>query len=112
MNTQSDITATITLARSDQDGRKGAIHPGAFACIMAVDGQQHDVRISLDVPLAPGEGREVGMAFLDPLVALAHVRAGMAFTLRDWREIGAGTVLMVHNKVVSRQPSTSVRFAT
>ncbi len=90
-----DITGTIKLARSDQGSRSGAVLPGAFGRIMVVDGHNHDIRVYIDHPLAPGEGREVGIDFLDPAGALAHVRPGMAFSLRDWQEIGTGAVVAV-----------------
>ena len=79
--------------RSRWRGRTKAVGPATS--FLAVDGQRHDIRINIDRPLAPGEGRQVGISFLDPAGALAHVKAGMAFSLRDWREIGTGKVLAV-----------------
>ena len=62
---------------------------------MLVGGRYYDIRLYVDRLLAPGEGREVGIDFLDPAGALAHVRPGIAFSLRDWREIGTGAVVAV-----------------
>jgi len=62
---------------------------------MVVNGRNHDVRLRLTQPLQPGESRRVGIDFLDPGTALAHIRIGTTFGLWEGRIVGQGTVEVI-----------------
>ncbi len=94
-----DIVATVELARSDQGGRAGPTPPDKFGCVMKLNGHNHDVRLLLDRPLAPGDTRQVGIIFLDPETALSHVGVGATFLLWEGPTIGSGIV----EQVVAKQ---------
>ena len=95
MRLEPDIIALVELTPSDQGGREGPTPDCKFGCIMVVNGQNHDVRMRLDRPFAPGTSRRVGLDFLAPDLALAHVKVGDTFTLRESRLIGFGVVQLV-----------------
>ena len=87
-----EIFADVELAHSDQGGRAGPTPPSWFGCIMQVNGRNHDVRLMLDGPLAPGDRRRVGIRFLDGETALSHIGVGTTFLLWEGRTIGSGRI--------------------
>ena len=87
-----DIVATIELAPPDQDGRACPIPARWFGCVMVVNGRNHDARLRLTQPLRAGESRRVGIDFLDPDAALAHIRIGTTFGVGEGRIVGQGAV--------------------
>ena len=87
-----DIVATIELAPSEAGGRASPMPARWFGCVMAVNGRNHDIRLRLTQPLNAGESRRVGIDFLDPDIALSHVRVGTIFGLWEGGIVGQGLV--------------------
>lgn len=92
MKALPDIVANIELAPPSEDGRASPMPARWFGCVMVVDGRNHDVRLRLAQPLQAGESRRVGIDFLDPDTALAHIRIGTTFGLWEGRIVGQGAV--------------------
>lgn len=92
MKALPDIIATIELASFGQGGRTSPMPARWFGCVMVVNGRNHDVRLRLKQPLQAGESRRVGIDFLDPGTALAHLRIGTTFGLWEGRIVGQGAV--------------------
>jgi len=92
MKALPDIVAVIELSPPGQGGRVSSMPARWFGCVMVVNGRNHDIRLRLTQPLQPGESRPVGIDFLDPGTALAHIRIGTTFGLWEGRIVGQGTV--------------------
>lgn len=95
MKALPDIVATIELAPSDAGGRASPMPARWFGCVMVVNGRNHDIPLRLTQPLQTGEARRVGIDFLDPNTAIAHIRIGTTFGLWEGGIVGQGAVEIV-----------------
>jgi hypothetical protein len=90
------IFAEVTLYATKQGGRQGPTPPHWFGCpckLAKDDPHAWDCRILLHgSPMAPGETRRVGIAFLSPDEALPEILRAGKFFLWEGRIIGEATV--------------------
>jgi len=99
--------ARISLARTEEGGRRTPISAATYPCPVFFEGvpelsaHGYDCRIALSDlgrPISPGDTvDEVAMAFLSADEVLPHLRPGVTFTLWEGKTIGRGTVLRVED---------------
>ncbi len=92
MKQSPDIVATVELFTLGEGGRASPMPPRSFGCVMVVNGRNHDIRVRLEEPLAPGGSRQVGIDFLNAASVLAYLKVGVTFGLWEAGIIGQGTV--------------------
>jgi len=99
------VTATISLARTEEGGRRTPISAATYGCPVFFEGvpelsaHGYDCRMSfsgLGRPIAPGDTiHEVALTFLSADEVIPHLKPGVTFTLWEGRPIGRGTVVCI-----------------
>ena len=92
------LIVDVTLYPTEKGGRDGPLIGDYFGCVCMKrrDGKSRnwDGRLLLtDLPLAPGETRQVGMVFLSGDMAAADLRATGKFYLWEGKVIGEATIV-------------------
>lgn len=93
-NIAPQLVAEVTLYATDEGGRQGLTPPDWFGCICKLaenDRRAWDCRLLLHgFPMAPGETRRIGIAFLWPDQAVPAIVQARKFFLWEGRVIGEG----------------------
>jgi translation elongation factor EF-Tu-like GTPase len=93
----ADFLAKVSFLTTSEGGRQGPTPNTHFACILSIDGGNHDCRLLLSDcgAIAPGDTATVGVKLLDPDAAKSKLHEGQAFCLREDRVVAHGVVLSV-----------------
>lgn len=101
------VIARISLARTEEGGRRTPISVAIYSCPVFFEGvpelcaHGYDCRIAVSEigrPISPGDTvDEVALAFLSADEVLPFMRHGVTFTLWEGKTIGRGTVLRVED---------------
>jgi hypothetical protein len=93
----ADLRIELSLAPTDQGGRKTPLLPGEFRTVLAQSNKYHSARIVVPFAMAPGGPPvECEVAFLDPGYALQHFPKGATFEFWEGGVKGHGRVIEVH----------------
>lgn len=89
-----DVYVKITLLETAKGGRKEPIPSDAYLGLMMFDDQRgYDFRANLFGPLAPGDSRELDVAFLSPDEVAQRTANENRFIIWAGRSIGEGTII-------------------
>ena len=96
-NAEPELTADVTLFRTEDGGRQGPVTSG-FGCPVMVSKNEPlegwDALLLLrDNPLQPGETRRLGFVFLSGQEAVATLRPAGRFFLWEGKFIGEAVIV-------------------
>ena len=96
---EPELTADVTLVRTEDGGRQGPVMPG-YGCLVTISQNEPfegwDALLLLrDEPLQPGETRRLGFVFLSGQKAVEALRTAGRFFLWEGTFIGEAVVVQV-----------------
>ena len=88
------ILATIKFIRTEKGGRASPLPGGRIGYILEVAGHNFSCWLlnETDIPVEPGSSAQLKVVLAAPELAMALLKEGSSFALKDHREVATGVV--------------------